>query len=361
MQLGSEESRSDYQVLVVDDDASIRRVVTETLEDEGYSVVTAADGEEAFRAIIHRRPGVVLLDMRMPNVDGWELTRRLKARGIHVPVAVMTAAPLAPKSADDIGADAYIAKPFELSELVRIVEGLGRDTVVSWRRADLLRAHLAAVVESSDDAIVSTTLDGIITSWNPTAEHIYGYAAAEVVGQSIATIVPTDRLEELAVLLDELRRGRAIEQMETARVRRDGTRIAVSLSISPIRDASGQVVGATSIGRDITEEKRVEAFLREASEAELDHQLEQARQAGVVEGARGYADRLNNALAEARSLLAQVKQHGELSDETTDLVDRCVARLAVASRDVEQLEDVVRTVQNETPVGPAVDRERSSP
>lgn len=121
---------------------------------------------------------------------------------------------------------------------------------------------LAAIVASSDDAIFAKTLDGIITSWNPAAERLYGYTADEAIGQHISLIVPPDRADELATIMARLRNGQRIDHIETQRVRKDGERRYISLSISPIFDDGGRLVGAASIGRDITE--RVDARIQQA-------------------------------------------------------------------------------------------------
>jgi PAS domain S-box-containing protein len=128
-------------------------------------------------------------------------------------------------------------------------------------------ANLAAIVESSDDAIISKSLDGRIQTWNAAAERIFGYCAEEAVGQPIALIIPPDRLEEEQYILDTLRRGERIEHFETTRVTKDGREIDLSLTISPVRDAAGVVVGASKIARDITARKRAEKRLRESEHA----------------------------------------------------------------------------------------------
>jgi len=117
---------------------------------------------------------------------------------------------------------------------------------------------LAAIVDSSDDAIVSKSLDGIITSWNKSAERLFGYAAEEAIGQHITLIVPPGRQSEEVAILERLRRGERVEHFETTRVRKNGTTLDISLSISPVRDAAGRVVGASKVARDVTERKRVE-------------------------------------------------------------------------------------------------------
>src|SRR6185436_19998654 len=119
--------------------------------------------------------------------------------------------------------------------------------------------RLAAVVESSDDAIVSTTLDGVIRSWNAGAERIFGYTAAEAVGQPITLIIPPERHDEEPAILARLRRGERVEHFETVRVAKDGRRIDISLTVSPVRDADGRLIGASKVARDITQRKQAEA------------------------------------------------------------------------------------------------------
>jgi PAS domain S-box-containing protein len=127
------------------------------------------------------------------------------------------------------------------------------------RQADELEQRLAAIVASSEDAIIGKTLDAVITDWNAAAERMYGYSAAEAIGQRIALLVPFERPDELPTIMARLRRGERITHYETVRVRKDGVRLNVALSISPIRNASGELIGAATIARDITAQKRAEA------------------------------------------------------------------------------------------------------
>src|SRR5215813_4731956 len=124
--------------------------------------------------------------------------------------------------------------------------------------ADLQQAEqfLASIVQSSDDAIVSKNLDGIITSWNKGAERVFGYTAEEAVGQPITIVIPQDRRDEERTILARIRRGERVEHFETVRQRRHGSLIVVSLTVSPVRNVEGKIVGASKIARDITEQKR---------------------------------------------------------------------------------------------------------
>ena len=141
--------------------------------------------------------------------------------------------------------------------------------ITESKRVEEIQYLLAAIVTSSDDAIVSKTLDGIITSWNAGAERLFGYSAAEAVGQPITLIIPPELHYEEANILRQLRNGQPIDHHETVRMRKDGTTVAVSLSISPIKDRQGKIIGGAKIARDITErllaERRKDDFISMAS------------------------------------------------------------------------------------------------
>lgn len=124
------------------------------------------------------------------------------------------------------------------------------------KQAEIKHFTLAAIVESSDDAITSKTLDGIVTSWNAGAERLYGYKAEEIIGQSIKVVIPTDRLEEYPTIMQQIVAGQRIEHFETIRRRKDGSLIEVSIIISPVRDTSGKIIGTSTIAHDITERKQ---------------------------------------------------------------------------------------------------------
>src|SRR5690349_8396599 len=128
---------------------------------------------------------------------------------------------------------------------------------------DLTPRHFAKIVDSSDDAIVSKDLNGIILSWNVAAERMFGYSAAEAIGQSIRMIIPDVRQSEEDFVLGEIRAGRAVSHHETIRQRKDGSLIPISLSVSPIYDDKGMIIGASKIARDITERTRLLAAAQE--------------------------------------------------------------------------------------------------
>jgi PAS domain S-box-containing protein len=152
-----------------------------------------------------------------------------------------------------------------------------RADITERKRAEEVRERLAAVVESSDDAIIGKTLDGVITTWNHGAEKVFGYPVSEAVGKPMQMLVPPERANEEADILARVERGESVEHFETVRVRKDGKGIDVSVTISPIRDSSGAIVGVSKVARDISERKRAEQRLADKVEelARSNRDLEQ--------------------------------------------------------------------------------------
>jgi PAS domain S-box-containing protein len=165
------------------------------------------------------------------------------------------------------------------------------------RRPDVAAQQLAAIVESCDDAIIGKTLDGTIVSWNRGAEQLYQYTETEVLGRHIDLLAPPDRPGEVAEILARLRRGERVDHFETERVRKDGTRVAVSVTVSPVRDAAGEIVGASAIARAIGERRRLEV--------ERARLLEQEREMHVVtERARAEAEQASRAKDEFLAMVS---------------------------------------------------------
>jgi PAS domain S-box-containing protein len=134
------------------------------------------------------------------------------------------------------------------------------------KKAEEDQAWLATIVESSEDAIISKSLEGIVTSWNEGAWRLFGYSAEEMLGQPVSRIIPPERFEEEEEILARLRRGERLDHYETVCRHKDGRLVDVFLSISPIRDSSGRIIGASKIARDITEQKKAEAAMKQAHE-----------------------------------------------------------------------------------------------
>ena len=183
------------------------------------------------------------------------------------------------------------------------------------------QAWLAAIVASSDDAIISKSLDSTILSWNAAATRLFGYEAHEMIGQSVLRLFPPELQHEEPEILARIGRGERIEHYETIRVRKDGSRVPISLTVSPIRDASGAIVGGSKIARDITERRRAEALLREQAvelerqAAELERQAMELEQ--QVEEAQTLAEELeetNKQLEEKTRLAEQAREHAEAAN-----------------------------------------------
>ena len=159
---------------------------------------------------------------------------------------------------------------------------------------DEYRARLSSIVESSDDAIISKDLNGIIRTWNQSAERLFGYSDAESIGRSVMMLIPADRQHEEEMILTRIRNGRKVDHYETIRQRKDGSSIEVSISVSPVRDDRGEIIGASKIVRDITERKRADATLRE-SETRMRAILDSALDAIVTIDEAGTIESLNPA------------------------------------------------------------------
>ena len=173
-------------------------------------------------------------------------TRRLRKDGTFVDVSISTA-PLRDAAGRTSGVVALVAD------------------ITERKRAEAELFQTAAIVENSDDTIISTDLDGTIRSWNPAAERLYGYTTAEAIGQSVTLLIPPERPDEEPRILEQIKRGERVEHYETVRRRKDGTLVDVALTVSPVKDGAGRIVGASKIARDITERKRAELELRQGA------------------------------------------------------------------------------------------------
>jgi PAS domain S-box-containing protein len=176
--------------------------------------------------------------------------------------------------------------------------------ITEKKRSELALYRMAAIVESSDDAIISKDLNGIVTDWNKSAERIFGYQAAEIVGRPITTLIPTEFLNDENVIQTKIRAGERIDHFQTVRRNKNGDRIDVSLTISPIRDQRGSIIGAAKIVRDITAQKKLEAKLHISE-----------RLASVGRLAATVAHEINNPLESVINFIYLAKEHPEASEE----------------------------------------------
>jgi PAS domain S-box-containing protein len=251
-------------ILLLEDNPGDRRLIQESLKEDGgnrFNLDWADRLSLGLQKLSAHKPDAIILDLSLPDSQGLDTFARVYAQAPDVPIVVLTGLKDEELAVQAVraGAQDYLVKTEAAGgTLVRaLLYGIER------HRAEAARAHLAAIVESSNDAILSKSCEGVIQSWNRGAEKLYGYTAGEIIGQSVFLLSPQDRLKEAASFLHRVRRGERVENHETVRVHKDGRRIDVSVTMSPIMDASGRVIGASTIARDITERKRTEEKIRE--------------------------------------------------------------------------------------------------
>ena len=263
---------SQARILLVDDDPRVRRVISTMLSrHSGWEICgEAGDGQQSVELARTTNPDLILMDVSMPVMNGLDATRILRREIPRVDVILVSQndPKVISHQAAEVGARAYCSKSDLARNLVPIIERTleGRhrkrtDTafqVFARGPNDQASNLLAAIVDSSDNVIISKTLDGIITSWNTTAQRVFGYSAKEAIGAHITLIIPKDRLPEEDGIISRVKRGERIEHFDTVRQRKDGTLIDISLTISPVRDSSGRIVGASKVAREITDRKRAE-------------------------------------------------------------------------------------------------------
>jgi PAS domain S-box-containing protein len=191
--------------------------------------------------------------------------------------------------------------------------------------AEQAMTHLAAIVESSEDAIIGKTLEGTILTWNAGAEHVYGYSAAEAIGRPMTLLLPEDRPDEEAEILDRIRQGQRVEHFETVRRRKNGERIDVSLTISPIRDRSGRIVGASHVARDITDRRRLDEQLRHLAaivESSADAIVSKTLEGTIFTWNAGAEDTYGYTAEEAIGRHMSLLLPADRPDEEAEILDR---------------------------------------
>jgi two-component system cell cycle sensor histidine kinase/response regulator CckA len=251
------------RVLIVEDSLDDTLLIAAQLERGGLDPVyerveTAASLQAALE--VHNWD-LIICDYSMPQLAGPSALAIYCQEGLDIPFIAVSGTVGEETVAEMMkaGAHDYVLK----SNLARLVPAVKRELRAAQQRRDrrqteTVAAYLASIVESCDDAIIGKTLDGTVVSWNPGAERLYGYLAAEMIGRSISVLIPSYRPEELPEIFEAIQRGDGVDGLETVRLRKDGTPVEVSLTISPIKDAGGQVVGASTVARDITRRRQEE-------------------------------------------------------------------------------------------------------
>jgi PAS domain S-box-containing protein len=240
---------------------------------------------------------------------------------------------------------AYPMGPFATETRSRALLRIGaeHDEAMPAEGAAEAVSRLAAIVESADDAIVGKTLDGVVTNWNRAAERIFGFSAEEMIGQSISRIIPPERRDDFPMILEAVRRGDRVEHYETERVRKDGRRIFVSLTVSPIRDARGRIIGISKIARDVTERRRLDAQREQlVAIVQRSHAEAAAANRAKDEFLATLGHELRNPLAAVRNAVESAQLDPALRARALEIATRQSRRL---SRLVDDLLDVARLTQ----------------
>jgi PAS domain S-box-containing protein len=307
-------------ILCVDDEAAglyFRKLI---LERQGYIVVTATSADQGLELFKARNIDLVVTDHLMGRATGTKMAAEIKRLKPGVPIILLSGTTNIPEGLEN--ADIFLPKtegPDKLLEKVRELLALNRrnsadvheekpESLFSLETGPL-QSLLAAIVESSDDAIFSKTLDGIITSWNKAAERMYGYSVGEVIGKPVSLLMPPDRPNEMKDILERLRRGERMEHLQARRRAKDGRELIVELNISPIRDGLGKIVGASTTARDVTQVKMAEQAIRSSEKLAV-----AGRMAATV------AHEINNPLEAITNILYLLENSAQLDDTAREFV-----------------------------------------
>lgn len=259
------------EILIIEDSESDAFLLVEELKRRNYSPIwhLVQTQEEFLAALESRVWDAVICDYVLPQFDGPEALKLFRERGLDIPFIVVSGVYGEEKAVSMMkaGANDYILK----SNLSRLVPALEREMDAAQerrlrRRAEGAMQYCAAIVESSEDAIFGKDLDSIIASWNPAAERLFGYNSEEIIGRSTVTLFPLDRRDELLDIVASIRRGEMVSIPDTERLHKSGRIVPVSVTISPIKNTRGEVIGASCIARDIGRQKQAELEQRQLSQ-----------------------------------------------------------------------------------------------
>lgn len=255
-------SNRPLRVLLVEDLESdailLLRELQRVYQPEFERVATAPELEAA----LARSWDVIISDYAMPNFNGMQALQIVREKKLDIPFIIVSGAigEEIAVNAMKSGANDYVMKG-NLPRLLPAIERELREAEIRQlqRQGEAAAAHLAAIVESSSDAIIGMSLDGTIRSWNCGAEKIYGFSSGEAIGRKLSIIAPPVSAGETTHLFEKIQKGERVDRYETIRVTKDGNPIDVSLTVSPIQNSAGEIIGVSAIERDITKEKRVQS------------------------------------------------------------------------------------------------------
>jgi PAS domain S-box-containing protein len=248
------------RVLLIEDHTALAGMMTEMLAQApgaSFSVETAARLDEGLERLTEGGIDVVVLDLSLPDSSGLDTFVELYNRAPEVPMVVLTALEdetLALTALRDGAQDYLIKSELNPRALVRAIR-----YAIERKRGEEARSRLAAIVESSHDAIIGLSLEGLIVSWNSGAEVMFGHPFEEVVARPGNVLLPPGHYDDMPVLLERLKIGQPIKDFEGIRVTRDGREVHLAISVSPIKNSFGKIIGASMIARDINDRKRHEA------------------------------------------------------------------------------------------------------
>ncbi len=258
------------RVLIVEDSVDDTFFIVRELQRGGFNVTferveTYAAMQAAFQT---RTWDLIISDYSMPQFSGPAALALYHQSELDVPFIMVSGAMGEDRAVEMLkaGAHDYVMK----DNLARLVPAVERELKAAQQRrvhsqTEEATEYLALIVQSCDDAIIGKRLDGTIVSWNAAAERLYGYSAVEIIGQSIAALVPSEKGQELEQIIEQVRKGEHFEGYDTVRLRKDGTPVPVSLTISPIKDPSGRIIGAATVARRLNPQR--------ARSKELSHAL----------------------------------------------------------------------------------------
>jgi two-component system cell cycle sensor histidine kinase/response regulator CckA len=254
---------SHLNVLIIDDSEDDTILIVRALEKEGFDLsFKRVDNASALETALDDGTwDLILSDYSMPAFNAAKALALCQSKIFDAPFIIVSGR-IGEEVAVEMmraGASDYVMK----DDLGRLAPAINRELRAARdrktrRQAQLAMAHLASIVETCDDAIISQTLGGTVLSWNSGAERMFGYSSHEMIGESIESLVPPDQQEEISAIRDVIERGRRVERIETVRLRRDGVGIDVSITVSPIKNTEGDIQGASIVLRDITERRRQE-------------------------------------------------------------------------------------------------------
>jgi PAS domain S-box-containing protein len=276
----------EYRVLLVGDSEEAALLVIRELQRGGLAVnVERVETAASVQTALQSKPwDFIICDCDLKGFDAREVLALYRQAGLEIPF-IMVSGKIGEERAVEMlkaGAHEFVIK----DNLARLVPAVNRELRAAQERRihnqmEATQAFLVSVVESSNDAIFGTTMDGTVLSWNAGAERLYGYTASEMVGRSVTVLIPSFRLGELREIAEKLSRGEPVEHFETVRIRKDGSAVDVSVSVSPIRDGGGRIIGASTVAHDNTRQRQDEidrlALLRDLTAAMTDKEAQQER------------------------------------------------------------------------------------